>query len=120
MNSETGGFLLLNDQPKCSSGIDRLFIGPDLRIYPCDAFKQIKAEELVGTIKLSQLKDVGLKECWESSPFLEAVREYLTTDFVEPCASCHVLEKCLSGCLAHKVIANGNFEKRPDPDCLLA
>ena len=113
-------FLMLNDQPKCSSAIDRLIIGPDLRIFPCDAFKQIKAEEVVGTLKFSQIKGVGLEECWESSPFLERVREYLTTDFAEPCASCDALEKCLSGCLAQKVIANGNFEKRPDPMCLLA
>jgi radical SAM protein with 4Fe4S-binding SPASM domain len=112
-------FLMLNDQPKCSSAIDRLIIGPDLRIFPCDAFKQIKAEEVVGTIEFSQIKGVGLGECWESSPFLEAVREYLTTDFAEPCASCDALENCLSGCLAQKVIANGNFEKRPDPMCLL-
>ena len=113
-------FLMLNDQPKCSSAIDRLIVGPDLRIFPCDAFKQIKAEEVVGTLKFSQIKGVGLEECWESSPFLERVREYLTTDFAEPCASCDALEKCLSGCLAQKVIANGNFEKRPDPMCLLA
>jgi len=46
-------FLMVNDQPKCSSGIDRLIIGPDLRIYPCDAFKQVKAEEIVGTLNLS-------------------------------------------------------------------
>jgi len=113
-------FLMLNDQPKCCSGIDRLIIGPDLTISPCDAFKRIKAEELVGTSQLSSLADNSLEECWERSPFLEAIREYLTTDFTEPCASCKALEKCLSGCLAQKVIANGNLKKRPDPMCLLA
>lgn len=112
-------FLMLNDQPKCCSGIDRLIIGPDLRIFPCDAFKQIKAEELVGTLELSSLNGNSLSECWEHSPFLEAVREYLTTDFAEPCVSCQSLEQCLSGCLAQKVIANGNLKKSPDPLCLM-
>jgi len=112
-------FLMLNDQPKCCSGIDRLIIGPDLRIFPCDAFKQIKAEELVGTLELSSLNGNSLSECWEHSPFLEAVREYLTTDFAEPCESCQSLEQCLSGCLAQKVIANGNLKKSPDPLCLM-
>ena len=32
-------FLLLNHQPKCSAGIDRLIVGPDLRVYPCDALQ---------------------------------------------------------------------------------
>jgi len=111
-------FLLLNDQPKCSAGIDRLIIGPDLRIYPCDAFKQIQAEELVGTINLSLLDGVSLEDCWEGSPFLKAVRNYLTTPFMEPCKSCKALENCLSGCLAQKVIAYGDLKKRPDPMCL--
>ncbi len=112
-------FLMLNDQPKCSSGIDRLIIGPDLRVYPCDAFKQIKAEEVVGTLAASSLNGTDLSTCWENSPFLQAVRDYLTTPFFEKCSSCKALEKCLSGCLAQKVLINYDFRKQPDPDCLL-
>ena len=43
------GFLHVSDSPKCSAGVDQLIILPDLKISPCDAFKQVKAEELVGT-----------------------------------------------------------------------
>ena len=111
-------FLLLNDQPECSSSIDRLIIGPGLRIYPCDAFKQIEAEELVGTSEYSCLAHGSLQKCWEKSPYLMAVREYLTTPFGKPCNTCDVLEECLSGCLAQKVLAYGDLEKRPDPMCL--
>ena len=113
-------FLMLNDQPKCSSGIDRLIIGPDLRIYPCDAFKQIKAEEVVGTLAKSSLHETSLRTCWEGSLFLKAVRDYLTTPFSKKCSSCKALAKCLSGCLAQKVLIKGDFRKQPDPDCLLA
>ena len=111
-------FLMLNDQPECSSGIDRLIIGPDLRIYPCDAFKQIKAEEVVGTLAESSVNGSSLLKCWENSPFLQAVRDYLTTPFFKKCSSCKALEKCLSGCLAQKVLINYDFRKQPDPDCL--
>lgn len=113
-------FLMLNDQPECSSGIDRLIIGPDLRIYPCDAFKQIKAEEVVGTLAMSSLKETSLLECWDNSHFLKAVRKYLTTPFFKKCDSCKVFEKCLSGCLAQKVLINYDFRKQADPDCLIA
>ncbi|QGP92698.1 Putative mycofactocin radical SAM maturase MftC [Neomoorella glycerini] len=81
-------FLLINDQPSCMAAKDRLIVGPDLRIYPCDAFKQIKAEELVGTLHFSTLTRYSLKECWENSPFLKAVRDYLNKGFAEPC--CHL------------------------------
>jgi radical SAM protein with 4Fe4S-binding SPASM domain len=112
-------FLMLNKQPKCCSGIDRLIIGPDLSIYPCDAFKQISAEELVGTNHLSSLRENSLEECWEGSPYLNAVRKYLTTPFPRQCGNCRSLEQCLSGCLAQKVIEHGNLQKRPDPMCMI-
>jgi len=111
-------FLLVNDKPACRSGKDRLIVGPDLRIYPCDAFKQIKAEEIVGDLSFSCLKTNNLKSCWENSPFLKAIRNYLDTDFAEPCKSCNILEKCLSGCLAQKLLAHADLSKRPDPMCL--
>ncbi len=111
-------FLLLNHEPACCSGIDRLIIGPGLEIYPCDAFKQVRVEEVVGSSDYSRLDRFSLRDCWEKSPFLRIVREYLTTPFDGQCNSCKVLHQCLSGCLAQKVIAHGNFDKRPDPACL--
>lgn len=63
-------FLMLSDSPKCCAAIDRLVIGPDLKVYPCDAFKQVEAIELVGTQKYSTLNGIELRECWEKSPYL--------------------------------------------------
>lgn len=111
-------FLMLNDTPACCAAIDRLIIGPDLRLYPCDAFKRIGAAELVKTEDWSCLASASLPECWKKSPYLEAVRTYLTTDFEDPCDSCSLLDRCVSGCLAQKVIAYSMLDKRPDPDCL--
>jgi len=111
-------FLFLNDKPGCWAAIDRLIITPDLRLCPCDAFKRISASDLVKTEKWSCLSDASLPECWMKSPYLEAVRKYLTTDFEAPCDSCRFLEKCVSGCLAQKTIANNSLSKKPDPDCL--
>lgn len=111
-------YLLLNDVPACKSGIDRLIIDPLLNIYPCDAFKRVSAEALVGTADYSRLDKFTLRQCWESSPYLNEVRRYLTTPFADQCATCSALETCLSGCLAQKVLANGSLAKKPDPDCL--
>lgn len=111
-------YLLLNAKPSCNSGIDRLIVDPLLNIYPCDAFKRTAAADLVGTSDYSRLDTHSLRECWESSPFLNEVRRYLTTPFADECAACAALETCLSGCLAQKVIANGRLAKKSDPDCL--
>lgn len=111
-------FLLLNHQPECCSGIDRLIVGPELDIYPCDAFKQVQAQEAVGTADYSRLDRFSLRDCWEKSPYLGVVRQHLTTPFDAPCKSCDVLNQCLSGCLAQKVVLHRDFNKRADPSCL--
>jgi len=111
-------FLMLRDKPECCSGIDRLTIGPDLRIFPCDAFKHIPPERLGLGPEYSNLQDHTLAECWQHSPYLRVVRQYLTTDFAAACAKCDCLEECLSGCMAQKFHANGDLRKCPDPMCL--
>jgi radical SAM protein with 4Fe4S-binding SPASM domain len=111
-------FLLVNESPACYAATDRLTISPDFRIYPCDAFKQIEAHELVGSDEFSRLDRWSLEKCWLKSPYLAAVRDYLATPFGPPCDTCELLAKCLSGCLAHKVIAHGGLQKVPDPMCL--
>lgn len=113
-------FLMVNDEPACWAGVDRLIVAPDMRLYPCDAFKRVGSFDLVRTEQESCLADASLSECWKDSPYLEAVRRYLTTDFETPCCSCKLLAKCASGCLAQKAIAYGALAKRPDPDCLAA
>jgi radical SAM protein with 4Fe4S-binding SPASM domain len=112
-------FLMINDKPECRAAIDRLIIGPDMKFYPCDAFKHIEGVALTGKSNYSNLREFSLTECWEKSPYLLAIRNYLTTEFPDKCKSCKELERCLSGCLAQKVIENGTLEKAPDPMCML-
>lgn len=111
-------FLLLSKEPECNAAIDRLIVAPDMVVYPCDAFKQILPTEIAGTMAFSTLANHSLADCWERSPYFSAVREYLTTDFGEPCKRCVYLDDCLSGCLAQKVLTNGSLSKNPDPHCV--
>lgn len=120
-NIRTGSpynFFGINNQQKCTAGIDKLTIGPNLNIYPCDAFKQITAEQIAGSSNYSNLKFNSMKECWQKSDYLNAVRAFINSNYDEPCESCKFLDKCFSGCLAQKVIYFGFLSKRPDPSCL--
>jgi len=112
-------FLFLNSQPQCAAGIDRMIVLPDASVSPCDAFKQIRANDLVGKDECSALDRVSLEVCWAESKYLQAVRTYLTTPFAKQCDPCNVLESCLSGCLAQKVLSSGGLNKIPDPDCVI-
>lgn len=115
--------LLLNANIDCIAAQKTLCVGPNGNIYPCDAFKNIEPNEIGLDDHYNNILENSLKECWEKSEYLNAIRRYLTTPFVEPCLNCKNLERCKSGCLAQKVIEqesieNGNINKRADPLCL--
>lgn len=111
-------FLLLNKKATCYSGIDRLTIAPDSRIFPCDAFKHIAPECIGISTEYSNLDHSSLMECWEKSHFLDAIRRYVRTKHAAECMNCQVLDSCNSGCAAQKFYAYGNLNKSRDPLCL--
>lgn len=122
-NIRTGSpynFLMLNENPECLSAINKVIIDPELNLYPCDAFKNILSEEIVGSCNYSSLENSSLNECWQYSEYFKAIRNYLGTEFSEPCFSCSMLKKCLSGCLAQKVLKNGTLQKDKDPCCIIS
>lgn len=110
--------LMLKENPECCAGIDRITISPELNISPCDAFKQISPSMFGVSDEYSNLTHHRMMDCWLKSPYLQKVREYLTSPFAEKCSSCNVLESCLSGCVAQKFYSHRELVKCPDPMCL--
>lgn len=110
-------FLLLNNMPECKAALDRLIITPDLKIHPCDAFKQIKAIEIVGTDDFSSLENYSLEDCWKHSPYLNKIRDINNKEMGEPCCLCDSLSKCNSGCMAQKYLEYKELTNKPDPSC---
>lgn len=110
--------LRMRKNPECCAGVDRMTISPDLTIAPCDAFKQITPEMIGVSEEYSSLTDVSLSDCWQKSPYLNKIREYLTTPFAKECGGCSTLKNCLSGCVAQKYHAYGNLTKQRDPMCM--
>jgi radical SAM protein with 4Fe4S-binding SPASM domain len=121
-NIRTGSpynFLLLNEDVKCLAALNQIIIDPDLHIFPCDAFKGILAKEIVNTDQYSNLSKCSLKQCWEKSPYLHAIRNTVCAEYSERCQKCNVVSKCKSGCLAQKVIFDKQLFSRHDPDCIM-
>jgi len=115
--------MMLNTDVDCSAAWRTLCIGPNGNVYPCDAFKNIEPCDIGLEDPYNNILSHSLRECWERSTYLGAIRHYLTTRFGEPCSNCKELKRCKSGCLAQKVldqesIESGNIAKRPDPLCL--
>lgn len=110
-------FMGLSDRPTCGSGRDRLVVRPDLAVVPCDAFKNLKAQDVVGTDQFSRLDRWSLGECWSFSPYLKLLRTLKRDGQRGPCSGCEILPKCGTGCAAQKYLAYGKLSGVPDPEC---
>jgi len=115
--------LLLDNGVDCDAARRTLSVGPDGNLYPCDAFKNIEPSDIGVNDQYNNILYHSLRECWEHSQYLNAIRRYLSTPFGELCSNCRHLEWCKSGCLAQKVIEQetilgGDIMKKPDPLCL--
>lgn len=110
--------LWLNDNPRCMAAQDRMIVAPDLRIYPCDAFKQVKFEDISPNDKYSIIENKTLEECWEKSDYFNKVREKQSALPDKPCLNCDKYNNCKSGCLAQKYLNYGNLNQNPDPICI--
>jgi radical SAM protein with 4Fe4S-binding SPASM domain len=115
--------LMLEKDVACNAARQNLIISPNGNLYPCDAFKNIEPSDIGLKDRYNNILNHSLKECWERSQYLNAIRRYLSTPFEMPCSRCRHLEWCKSGCLAQKVIKQeailgGDIVKKPDPLCL--
>ncbi len=121
-NLRTGSpfnFLFLNDQPQCTSGIDKLIIAPDLSIYPCDAFKQISLQQIGIIDEYSSLKSHSLEECWSKSKYVKEIRRAVNSKVNNLCYSCDKYDMCKSGCIAQRVLRYNTLDSMRDPSCLM-
>lgn len=98
--------LFFEQSGQCSAGLDKLLIGPDGSVHPCEAFK---SDHLNSNIKNSSLRDI-----WETDQRLHEIRS-LTVEEVEPCKLCHNLPNCHGGCPGQRWLAHGSIGKGPDP-----
>jgi PqqA peptide cyclase len=100
----------------CNAAQDVLIINHQGKIFPCDAFKNVRyIDDKFGSVLTTSLRDV-----WVRSAFLNEVRSILASGKGETCGACELTKTCQSGCLAQKVIREGwTAVRNPDPSCLL-
>ena len=112
-------FLLLcrpGDAQICAPGIGKATVGPDLRVFPCDAFKHIAPWQIgLPEEPHPSLAWKDLRWCLNSPYFSEVRRMALGTP-TGACKSCDTFSSCGGGCLAQKILARSKASDR-DPAC---
>lgn len=93
----------------CSAGKDKVLIGPDGAVLPCEAFKSCSSDSNVNTMSLHQI--------WQTDCRLLKLRQAKDAA-VSTCSDCPYYPQCLGGCPGQRMIANGDMFAGPDPACL--
>lgn len=95
----------------CSAGKNKLLIGPNGDVCPCEAFKTI----LKG--RSSNIYDTDLGDIWLNDSVLNMIRK-LSIDQVSHCNSCEASNNCNGGCIGERIIKYGSPKEGPDPICI--
>lgn len=112
-------FLLCHpgDAQCCTPGVGKATIGPDLRVFPCDAFKHI-APRQIGLSEEPHPSLAWKDLCWcLHSPYFEEVSHMMCGARSGACSDCNALSKCGGGCMAQKILA-GLRASDLDPACI--
>ena len=112
--------LCLDDMARsvCSAGLFRGTVGPDLRTYPCDAFKHITPEMIGAEGPHPSFRDHDLTWCLGKSDYFEKARRLaMGGQSGNTCHDCEHLVACRRGCVAQKILADLKTAG-PDPGCV--
>lgn len=102
--------LFLNSQHNCSAGRDKVLIGPNGDVYPCEAFKT-KLKGLTSNIFSKKLARI-----WKDDEMLNVIRS-LDIEEIENCNKCQNLKRCFGGCHGQRFISHSAVNIGPDPIC---
>jgi len=97
----------------CSAGRNKLLIGPNGDVCPCEAFKTL----LKG--RSSNIYDTNLEDIWLNDSVLNMIRKY-SVDQVSHCNTCEASGNCNGGCIGERIIEYGSPKEGPDPICMFA
>lgn len=104
------------DAQICTPGIGKATVGPDLRVFPCDAFKHIAPWQIgLPEEPHPNLAWKDLRWCLHS-PYFREIRHMMCESRSRDCSGCDVLSKCGGGCMAQKILAGVKASDR-DPAC---
>ncbi|MHB8109200.1 MAG: radical SAM protein [Syntrophorhabdaceae bacterium] len=101
--------LLLGNSKPCTTGMDRMIVSAQGKVYPCDALKHFS------DFSKFTIFNSSLSEIIEKGPLFDIVR---TVYLPEECRKCNVFSLCKGGCLAQRLLTNRSMDKTIDPACL--
>lgn len=102
--------LFHNASSVCSAGKDKILIGYNGRVYPCEAFKSFS--------KASNINDSSIRNIWKNDGMLNTLREQKIRK-ISVCNDCSERSICRGGCPGQRWLEHGDIFTGPDPICIM-
>jgi radical SAM protein with 4Fe4S-binding SPASM domain len=103
----------INNQVKCTAGIDKAIIRPDGFVFPCVSMKRIIKENINDYIREAPLRNI-----WENSKIFNKIRLYQKSDRESHCKECQNVFSCQGSCITQKkLISQRTSVPNVDPYC---
>lgn len=94
----------------CSCGIATLFVGADLKVFPCSLLGRDNR------LEIGSLSELSLTKIWGKGKTLKWFREFDFHNADGKCRDCEILELCKCGCIGLSLLGD-NKKSFKDPRC---
>jgi len=102
----------IDNQAKCTAGINKAIIRPDGFVFPCVSMKKIIEEKMT-----NRVRDVSLQKIWETSEIFNIIRLYQKSEKRSQCTGYNNALLC-RGCVTQKrLLVQKNLVLNTDPYC---
>lgn len=102
--------LFHSSSPFCSAGKDKVLIGPDGSVHPCEAFKSVPSASNINSNSLSCI--------WKHDDMLIRLRKHGLSS-ISVCDDCSDWPVCRGGCPGQRWLKYDDLSTGPDPICIM-
>ena len=103
----------LDNDTKCTAGINKAVIRPDGFVFPCVGMKRIDS-----FIDCNNVKDDKLEHIIDESYGFRLLKSLLADAENRSCQHCTGEYSCTNGCIAQRLVAHGTDILEKDPHCI--
>lgn len=102
----------IDNQTKCTAGIDKAILRPDGFLFPCVSLKKIIPEN-----SDNDIRKLSFEWIWINSRIFNLIRSFHNSVKKSNCRNCDFFPVCSGGCITQRMIESDDISNGRDPYC---
>jgi radical SAM protein with 4Fe4S-binding SPASM domain len=102
----------IDNQTKCTAGIDKAILRPDGFLFPCVSLKRVIPDS-----SETDIRKMNFGEIWNNSRIFNLIRSFHESVKKSNCRNCSCFPTCGGGCITQRMMDSDDISNSRDPYC---